>query len=467
MELNQQSNQVNTEESLSIDFDTLDLPDLPPELQDFSDFEINEPTKDNQDQESISEEVSLSDEELDNIIGLPDVEEESKELVEAPEIENIEPEEELEKEEVSLSDEELDNIIGLPDVEEESKELVEAPEIENIEPEDQLEKKEVSLSDEELDNIIGLPDVEEGSKELVEAPEIENIESEDQLEKEELSLSDEELEEDSLDELKVEPIEIDLAEENINENNHLKEDDSQELLPVNQEDVVLNDIDEPINLSEDELEDILGDASESESNEPLELKISDDELSQKIVSEEDTSLPPLSEVEIEEDDSISLTPEELENIVSNEDIEVISEELKDELEQEATYKQDLEEINNIEIPTPIFEDNTEETISLTDDELKNIVGELEESVEISIPEPEIYDVKTSQQIRQEKREQLTDDLEKETGIKKEELKKVIAYLDSLFDQLPEETIRAFSKSEYFNLYKKIIEGLGIYPPDSN
>ena len=42
-----------------------------------------------------------------------------------------------------------------------------------------------------------------------------------------------------------------------------------------------------------------------------------------------------------------------------------------------------------------------------------------------------------------------------------EVKKMISYLDRLFDQLPEDTIREFSKSEYFDLYKKIMGDLGL------
>ena len=38
---------------------------------------------------------------------------------------------------------------------------------------------------------------------------------------------------------------------------------------------------------------------------------------------------------------------------------------------------------------------------------------------------------------------------------------MIGYLDGLFDQLPDETVREFSKSEYFDLYKKIMTELGL------
>jgi pilus assembly protein FimV len=48
-----------------------------------------------------------------------------------------------------------------------------------------------------------------------------------------------------------------------------------------------------------------------------------------------------------------------------------------------------------------------------------------------------------------------------TGVEKTELKKMIGYLDQLFDKLPEETIREFSSSEYFDLYKRIMRDLDL------
>ncbi|GIX43078.1 MAG: hypothetical protein KatS3mg129_2811 [Leptospiraceae bacterium] len=310
------------------------------------------------------------------------------------------------------------------------------------------------------------------------------VQKKEELDIKKIEVSDEDLYEedieDQVSDYKIEPIEIDIGDDLEIESQKAQE---QSLEIQEKQDITKEELDdEPISLSDDELDNILSDLPEEEISEEQsvdtheesdiqdELIITDDELAKTIISDtEETKLPPLSEVELEEDDSISLTPEELEEIVSSEDINEITEELKEEIEEDlSNIKEEPKDIENIEIPEPIFDDNSEETISLTDDELKNIVGELQTSEEISIPEPEIYESKAQQQIdQQQKREQLTDDLEKETGIKKEELKKIIAYLDSLFDQLPEETIKEFSRSEYFNLYKKVIESLGIYPPDSN
>ncbi len=48
-----------------------------------------------------------------------------------------------------------------------------------------------------------------------------------------------------------------------------------------------------------------------------------------------------------------------------------------------------------------------------------------------------------------------------SGLDRGELKKMISYLDGLFDQLPDSTVEEFSRSEYYDLYKKIMSELGI------
>ena len=45
--------------------------------------------------------------------------------------------------------------------------------------------------------------------------------------------------------------------------------------------------------------------------------------------------------------------------------------------------------------------------------------------------------------------------------KKEDLTKLLAYLDGLFEKLPEETLRKFAESEYFDLYAKVLKDMGI------
>jgi iron uptake system EfeUOB component EfeO/EfeM len=43
--------------------------------------------------------------------------------------------------------------------------------------------------------------------------------------------------------------------------------------------------------------------------------------------------------------------------------------------------------------------------------------------------------------------------------KRENIKKLLQYLDGLFEKLPEEVVRKFAQSEYFELYAKIMKEL--------
>jgi hypothetical protein len=45
--------------------------------------------------------------------------------------------------------------------------------------------------------------------------------------------------------------------------------------------------------------------------------------------------------------------------------------------------------------------------------------------------------------------------------KKEDLTRLLAYLDGLFEKLPEEAVRKFAESEYFDLYVKVLKDMGL------
>jgi hypothetical protein len=44
---------------------------------------------------------------------------------------------------------------------------------------------------------------------------------------------------------------------------------------------------------------------------------------------------------------------------------------------------------------------------------------------------------------------------------KDELRTVLKYMDSLLDALPDEKIKEFASSDYFAMYKKLFEELGL------
>ena len=253
--------------------------------------------------------------------------------------------------------------------------------------------------------------------------------------------------------------------------------------------------DEDVALSEDELDNILGDvdqglaepnddehamrdemAHDMEDVDPLEF--SDEELQREVLGDE-VQMPQLSILDSDDDESITLTADELSNIVSDDlaispspfgtDEEVLTDDIEEMeavqdfegFDESASESEELTaasfESDPGETAQPsFFQEEEEGPVALTDDELADILEgtAIEESVLEAEPEVALHE--------EPRAERMADELSLETGVKREELKKVIGYLDDLLGQLPEETVREFSRSEYFNLYKKVIEELGVF-----
>ena len=197
----------------------------------------------------------------------------------------------------------------------------------------------------------------------------------------------------------------------------------------------LEEDDENITLSDDELNNILLDASDleiSRSGEPAEA-------------------PRLSEMGLdEEDEPIALTAEELGNIIS--DVSEVA-----------------DAAGHEEMHAGILDEEDEGPVALSDDELNSILEDVhEEPAEApSLAEPSHNLIVLDDYEDREKAEEthgrdaVMDRAAASSGVEKTELKKMIGYLDQLFDKLPEDTIREFSSSEYFDLYKRIMRDLDL------
>ena len=263
-------------------------------------------------------------------------------------------------------------------------------------------------------------------------------------------------------------------------------------------------------------------ALSGDDSEPIELKdddldISDDELSQAVLegedfSEEEFAAPPLSVLDSEEDESITLTPEELGNIVydreeSEDDLAESAEAMAfDEPDSDAMGASDfgsadsdfdavdhsgfdsegesdfgaLDDSDEIAAPPSILDDDEDETIALSASELDNILEDVSEEaidevgIDSGAPDEQavlheqerernaiVIDEPEEDIVRDQRQESMAEAISASEGVNKDELKKMISYLDRLFDQLPEDTVREFSRSEYFDLYKKVMQDLGI------
>jgi len=104
-----------------------------------------------------------------------------------------------------------------------------------------------------------------------------------------------------------------------------------------------------------------------------------------------------------------------------------------------------------------FEDEDEGPVALSNDELNSILEDVSDADEEELKGLPQSDTVVAAAVPD--RTELIDQAALESNLKKDELRKMISYLDGLFDQLPDDTIKEFSRSEYFDLYKKIMHEL--------
>ena len=161
--------------------------------------------------------------------------------------------------------------------------------------------------------------------------------------------------------------------------------------------------------------------------------------------------------------SIALSDEELYNITNE---AVFNEDYKDEAPNtpdfsEEETRQILPDIGLDEEALRMTDElGVEQNISLSIDELDDIIKhKQEENLIETIKEPDSNLLESTIPIAE--REKTIDTFSEESGVNKIEIRKMIGYLDKLFDKLPEETVLEFSRSEYFGLYKKIMDELGL------
>jgi pilus assembly protein FimV len=151
------------------------------------------------------------------------------------------------------------------------------------------------------------------------------------------------------------------------------------------------------------------------------------------------------DAEIEEDEPIALSMDELNNIDISEGTVI---------EYPAAEIPGAGEMDGSKVPE-------EEEVSLSESKLEQMarsekgksvsMDELNE-IQADITEPGIKDSKA--RMIDEKIASLSTD-------SKDELRYVLVYLDNLLEDLPEDKIKEFAKSEYYDLYVKILDKLGI------
>jgi len=222
--------------------------------------------------------------------------------------------------------------------------------------------------------------------------------------------------------------------------------------------------DESITLSDDELGNILGGEDElpaiadfgesvdltDESNE--EVDELDSDFAEAISSDEEEA--PNFGIDENEDEPIALTSEELTDIIGDlppgEDLEDI-----DSLSFDDNHEPALESNLKSSLDPNDFED--ESMIDLDEYSVDGGLSPLEEMR--STPIENVKEVDTTDSSQDEKSESFKDSQGNE--LSNEDKKKVLTYLDNLLGNLPDDMIREFSKSNYFDLYKKLMKEIGL------
>ncbi|EMP01753.1 hypothetical protein LEP1GSC171_0980 [Leptospira santarosai str. HAI1380] len=160
------------------------------------------------------------------------------------------------------------------------------------------------------------------------------------------------------------------------------------------------------------------------------------------------------EPEGEDKESIALSEEELGNLLSSEDtFAPAKEEDLNEILGELPLVSDLDAFDSIDDDVSKEEVTHVAPTTVNEDEMIIVLDEYADE-EKSSPIEELR--KTPDQSETP----IQGDASGETP-SKEEMKRIMTYLDELLGNLPDDLIREFSRSDYFELYKKLMKQIGV------
>ncbi|EJO71630.1 hypothetical protein LEP1GSC044_1734 [Leptospira kirschneri serovar Grippotyphosa str. RM52] len=442
------------------------------------DSPTSEPSEISLEEEDSNEPIALSLDELDHILTDENEElitsEEPSDLADwdspASEPSEISLEEEDSNEPIALSDEELGNLLT-----DENEELITSEEpsdlAESIDWDSPTsEPSEISLEEEDSNEPIALS-----------LDELDHILTD---ENEELITSEEPSDLADWDSPASEPSEISLEEEDSNEPIALSLDELDHILTDENEEPITSE--EPSDLAESiDWDSTTSEPSEisleeEDSNEPIALSLDEldhiltDENEEPITSEEPSDLADWdsptsepSEISLEEEDSnepIALSLDELDHILTDENEEPEEQKIGSNIPEVET-EEDLTEILG-ELP-PVSDldafDSIDEDV-LKEEQVSKIVPTLEsvKDQEMVIVLDEYADEEEPSPIEElRKTPDQTEAIAGKDVPSKDEMKRIMTYLDELLGNLPDDLIREFSRSDYFELYKKLMNQIGV------
>lgn len=243
------------------------------------------------------------------------------------------------------------------------------------------------------------------------------------------------------------------------------------------DDTTLNDLTDTVGADVESLEELDTETlTELKEPSPGSVKPQEEDVEKSV--EKDTT-------EIEEliADEIPISLEEDKGVPSVSDKEMKLEDVKpvEKVSTEAALSQDEK------LPTggsesaaasSFFEEDEDESVSLTGNELDSILqgAEVVEEAPSETTQEEEIPLESVQEISSEESSEEEISIEDlhteqpgteipaiplEKDIDKEQLKTVIKYLDNMLDNLPEDKIKEFAESEYYELYNKLLDSLGV------
>ncbi|MGJ4747573.1 hypothetical protein ACQV5M_14530 [Leptospira sp. SA-E8] len=366
---------------------------------------------------------------------------------------------------IALSDDELGNLLSSGTEEEEEHtgaSLDLSSDLDDNEP--------IALSDDELGNLLS------GEEETVSS-----LDSEDD---EPIALSDDELG-DLLSSGEEEASDADIFAD-------APPEEHDDAAPVEFGDFSLDtEADEPIALSEDELGHLLEEEPEVEtassdlmedSDEPITLPINElDDIGTPDVSSEydidwDGPVADLNDLGSADEHAVAAPSDWDLGEEADEPITLSNDELGNLLSDETPQEVDSEDLDSLLSSPPEASDlnalgSLEDDIQISGlDFAEDAGGEIIPTIERLAPEPELnfildeYADENELSPLEEVRQAGAAVEEPESGEAiptQDEMKRILLYLDELLGNLPDEMIRDFSRSDYFELYKKLMKQIGV------
>ncbi|EKN86553.1 hypothetical protein [Leptospira interrogans] len=456
------------------------------ESNDLADWDSSPTSEISLEDEEANEPIALSDEELGNLLASENEEptaisEESNDLADSIDwnsspTSEISLEDEEANEPIALSDEELGNLLASENEEptaisEESNDLADSvdwdsPPTSEISLEDEESNEPIALSNEELGNLLASENEElttsEESNDLADSvdwdsPPTSEISLEDEEANEPIALSDEELG-NLLASENEEPAAMSEESNDLADSVDWDSSPASEISEISLED---EEASEPIALSLDELDHILTDENE----EPAAMSEESNDLADSV----DWDSPPASEISLEDEEAsepIAFSDEELGNLLASG-----NEESEDKIGSNIPKVETEEDLSEIlgELP-PVSDldafDSIDEDVS-KEEEVSAIVPTLEsvKDQEMIIVLDEYADEEEPSPIEElrktpDQTEAIAGELSGDVP-SKDEMKRIMTYLDELLGNLPDDLIREFSRSDYFELYKKLMKQIGV------